>query len=269
MKSVTVRGAEALYFDADQGAKEGQPNIVFVHGSGCDHSVWGMQSRFFAFHGWNLYAVNLPGHGVGGRVSEGSALGSIEEMADWLIDFLDAVGVDQCTLVGHSMGALIALDAASRYGKRVEHLILMGATAKMPVHPELLRAADAREAKAVELMMDWGHGPTGHKGGNINAGTWAKGGARRMVMPRVADGTLGIDMAACNAYEGGGQALSTLTSRTTVIGAQRDKMTPPKNGKAIADGVSDGRFILLPEIGHFMLGEAPNDSLRALKSAVG
>ena len=269
MKSVTVRGAQALYFDAGQPAKDDQPNIVFVHGSGCDHSVWGMQSRYFAFHGWNLYAVNLPGHGVGARVSEGSVLGSIEEMADWLVEFLDAADIDTCTLVGHSMGTLIAVEAASRHGTRFDHLVLMGATAKMPVHPELLRAADAREEKAVDLMMDWGHGPAGHKGGNINAGTWAMGGAKQMVMPRVADGTLGIDMAACNAYEGGAAAVSNLSGRVTVIAAQRDKMTPPKNGKAIADAVEGGGYIFLSEIGHFMLGEAPNDSLSALKAAVG
>ena len=269
MKSVTVRGAEALYFDAGQAAKVDQPNIVFVHGSGCDHSVWAMQSRYFAFHGWNLFAVNLPGHGVGNKVSDGPALESVEAMADWLVDFLDAVGVERCTLVGHSMGSLVAMEAASRYGDRVEHLILMGATAKMPVHPELLRAADAREEKACDLMMDWGHGPAGHMGGNINAGAWAKGGARRMILPRVADGTLGIDMAACNAYAGGEAAVAALSGRTTVIAAQRDKMTPAKNGKAIADAVEGGRYILLPEIGHMMLGEAPNDSLCALKAAVG
>ena len=269
MNSVTVRGAQALFFDAGQPAKEGQPNIVFVHGSGCDHSVWALQSRYFAFHGWNLFAVNLPGHGVGKKVSEGPALESVEDMGEWLIEFLDAVGVQTCNMVGHSMGSLVALDLASKYADRIDHLILMGATSKMPVHPELLRAADAREEKSVDLMMDWGHGPAGHKGGNINAGTWAMGGAKQMVMPRVADGTLGIDMAACNAYEGGAAAVSNLSGRVTVIAAQRDKMTPPKNGKAIADAVEGGGYIFLSEIGHFMLGEAPNDSLSALKAAVG
>ena len=95
MNSVTVRGAQALYFDAGQPAKEGQPNIVFVHGSGCDHSIWAMQSRYFAFHGWNLFAVNLPGHGVGKKVSDGPALESVEDMAAWIIEFLDAVGLTE------------------------------------------------------------------------------------------------------------------------------------------------------------------------------
>lgn len=269
MNTVTVRGDQTLYYDAQQGSKADQPNILFVHGSGCDHSVWSLQSRYFAFHGYNLYAVNLPAHGVGAKVSGGAALPSIEDMGAWLIDFMDAVGIERTTLVGHSMGALIALEAAALAGERIDHLILMGATAKMPVHPELLRASAAGEEKAVDLMMDWGHGPSGHVGGNIAAGTWTKGGAKRMIMPRVTDGTLGIDMAACNAYEGGEAALSKIGCKTTVIAAQNDKMTPAKNGKAIAAALEGASYVLLEETGHFMLGEKPNECLAALKAAVG
>ena len=268
MKSVEVRGATALYFDAGQGAKDGQPNIIFIHGSGCDHSVWGYQSRYFAFHGWNLYAVDLPGHGVGARVSGGEPLNSIEAMADWLIDFMDAAVIDSATLVGHSMGSLIAIELASRHGDRVDQLVLTGPTAAMPVHPELLRAAADREEKAVDLMMDWGHGPAGHTGGNIAAGTWAKGTAKRMVMPRVADGTLGIDLAASNTYAGGGEALSRITAKTTVIVSQRARLTAPHNGPAVAEGIEGARVITLQDIGHFAHGEAPNDSLVAIKAAV-
>uniref|UniRef100_UPI0035183D03 alpha/beta fold hydrolase n=1 Tax=Salipiger bermudensis TaxID=344736 RepID=UPI0035183D03 len=119
-----------------------------------------------------------------------------------------------------------------------------------------------------DLMMDWGHGPAGHTGGNIAAGTWAKGAAKRMVMPRVADGTLGIDLAASNAYAGGGEALSRITAKTTVIVSQRDRMTAPKNGLAVAEGIEGARVITLQDIGHFAHGEAPNDSLGAIKAAV-
>ena len=269
MNTVTVRGADTLYYDAQQGSKADQPNILFVHGSGCDHSVWSLQSRYFAFHGYNLYSVNLPGHGVGTKVSGGERLTSIEDMGVWLLEFMDAVGIEKTTLVGHSMGSLVAIEAAAAASDRIEHLILMGATAKMPVHPELLRASDACEEKSVDLMMDWGHGQTGHKGGNIAAGTWAKGGAKQMIMPRVNDGTLGIDMAACNAYEGGEAALGKINCKTTVISAQNDKMTPAKNGKAIAAAIEGASFMLLEDTGHMMLGEKPNECLAALKRAVG
>ena len=57
------------------------PNIVFVHGSANDHSVFALQSRYFAYHGRNVYAVDLPGHGN----SEGEPLRNVETLADWLI----------------------------------------------------------------------------------------------------------------------------------------------------------------------------------------
>ena len=76
-------------------------------------------------------------------------------------------------------------------------------------------------------------------------------------------------MAACNAYEGGEAALSKITCKTTVISAQNDKMTPAKNGKAIAAAIEGASFMLLEDTGHMMLGEKPNECLAALKRAVG
>ncbi len=88
-----------------------RPTIVFVHGAANDHSVWALQSRYFAHHGYNVLAVDLPGHGRSG----GEALASIEAIADWLAALLDALGVERAALVGHSMGSLAALDAAARH----------------------------------------------------------------------------------------------------------------------------------------------------------
>src|ERR1700730_13285742 len=88
--------------------------LVFVHGAANDHSVWALQSRYFAHHGSNVLAVDLPGHGR----STGDALGSVEAIADWIPGLLDALGVDAAALVGHSMGALAVLECAARYPDR-------------------------------------------------------------------------------------------------------------------------------------------------------
>ena len=66
-----------------------QPTVVFIHGAQNDHSVWALQTRYFAHHGFNVLAVDLPGHGR----SAGPALASVEAMADWLLAVLDAAGV--------------------------------------------------------------------------------------------------------------------------------------------------------------------------------
>ena len=40
-----------------------QPAIVFIHGAGMDHTVWALQTRYFAYRGRGVLAVDLPGHG--------------------------------------------------------------------------------------------------------------------------------------------------------------------------------------------------------------
>src|SRR4249919_3894281 len=89
----------------------GQRSVMFIHGAANDHSVWALQSRYFAYHGFNVLAVDLPGHGR----SAGPALPDIEDMAAWTIGVLDAAGMASAALVGHSMGSLIALEAAARH----------------------------------------------------------------------------------------------------------------------------------------------------------
>ena len=50
------------------------PTVVFVHGAGLDHTVWALQTRYFAHHGRGVLALDLPGHGR----SEGPLLDSIQ-----------------------------------------------------------------------------------------------------------------------------------------------------------------------------------------------
>ena len=137
------------------------PGTVFLHGAGMDHSVWSLPARYFAGHGRAVLALDFPGHGR----SAGEALPSIEAMADWVLAVMAAAGMKRATLVGHSMGALVALEASARGADRVPELALLGVAADMPVHPDLMAAAQANDPKAVALIAGWGHGSTGHMGG--------------------------------------------------------------------------------------------------------
>ena len=86
------------------------PCVVFIHGAMHDHSGWTLLARWCAHHGHSVLALNQPGHGR----SEGPPLPSVEALADWTLALMTAAGVQQATLVGHSMGTLIALEAAAR-----------------------------------------------------------------------------------------------------------------------------------------------------------
>ena len=78
------------------------PNLVFVHGGGQSRLTWTQQSRKAAYRGYNVLALDLPGHGH----STGEALATIEAQADWIINAMDAVGFETATFIGHSQGCL-------------------------------------------------------------------------------------------------------------------------------------------------------------------
>ena len=154
-----------------------QRTVMFLHGAANDHSVWALQSRYFAYHRCNVLAVDLPGHGK----SAGPALPTVEAMSQWALQVLGAAGIERAALVGHSMGSLIALEAAAREPKRVEKLALIGTAFPMKVSDALLSAAQAQDHAAVDMINVWSHSPGGQIGGNRVPGLWIMGGGLRLL----------------------------------------------------------------------------------------
>ena len=256
-----VRGAETFATTGGRPFVPEQPTIVFVHGGGMNRIVWYLQTRYFAHHGHSVLAVDLPGHGR----SQGTFLGSIEELADWIPDLLDSAGVGKAALVGHSMGALISLESAARHPDRVSKLALLGVAPKMPVHPDLLKAANADDPLAYDLMMDWGTGPMGHFGRHPVPGiSLICGGQKLLGMEN--SGVLGNDLELCNDYQSGmGTATKVGCSTLIVIGSE-DRMTPPKQGRNLAAAIPNVKTQLIQDCGHMIMLEKSDQTLQALKS---
>ena len=256
---VEVDGVQAFASEGGQPFLAAKPTVVFIHGVGMDHTVWGQQTRYMAHHGFNVLAVDLPGHGKTG----GDCLPTIEAMADWLNRFLAAAGAEPALLVGHSMGTLIALEAAARNPAGVRALALCGTSAKMGVHPALLEAAESDHILAPELMSAWGHGPRAHLGGNIASGVWLVGGAVRL-LERAASGVIAGGLKACTAYTGAADAAGKVTAPVLVVSGRYDKMTPAKAAAPIVEALTDVRQHLIPEAGHMMMLEAQAETRRVL-----
>ena len=136
---LNVRGfdAKAYAYTGGKAFDPALPCVVFIHGALHDHSVWTLLARWFAHHGHSVLAVDQPGHGR----SAGAPLTSVEALADWLLALLDAAGVAQARLVGHSMGSLIALEAAARAPARITRLAMIGTAYPMKVSQALLDTA--------------------------------------------------------------------------------------------------------------------------------
>jgi len=250
-----------VVFAATGGKQHGpnQPLIVFLHGAGMDHSVWALQSRWFAHHGGNVLAVDLPGHGR----SAGPPLTDIASLADWTERLIASMCCDRASLVGHSMGALIAVETAARHPDRSASLCLIGAAAKMPVHPDLLAAAKANSHNAVDMVSLWGLGARATMGGNIAPGLWMLGSAERL-LEKAAPGVLYADLAACNEYRTGAEAAAKVICPTALILGERDMMTPVKGGLTLASLIAGAKTSVLKSAGHMLMSERPDEVLGAL-----
>lgn len=246
-------------FDADR------PVALFVHGAGLDHTVWALQARYVAHHGFSVLAPDLPGHGR----SDGKPLGSIEAIAGWIATLLDAVGAKQAALIGHSMGAVSCLEAAARQPGRAMKLILCGAASRMPVHPELIAAAEKDPALAREMIVDWAHGARGRIGGNRAAGLWIAETARRLLDVAGGSFALACDLKACDAYKNGEAAAAKVACPALAIIGAEDRMTPAKAGRALAGAIKGAALVELEDCGHMMMVEQPDRTLDAMKKFLG
>ncbi len=238
------------------------PLVVFLHGAGMDHSVWALQSRWFAHHGFRALAADLPGHGA----SEGPALESIDALARWTAELVRSVG-GRARLIGHSMGALIALATAARNPEAIEGIALVGVAAKMPVHPDLMAAAKAGHHDAVDMVALWGLGGPATRGGSPSPGLWMLGGAERL-LERGA-GALHADLAACNGYAEAETDAVRVKSPAALVLGERDMMTPARSGLALAQRIAGSRATVIPGAGHMLMTERPDETLEALRAWVG
>lgn len=235
------------------------PLVIFLHGAGFDHSMWASFSRWFSHHGYSVLAPDLPGHGR----SKGQPIPTIAGMADWVIHLMEAAGAPNARLVGHSMGALVALDTAARYPEKVKAIGLIGVGAAMPVSADLLAAAQANDHAAIDMVSIWGFGFAAGLGGSQAPGLWMMNGGQR-VLEQTPPGVLFSDLSACNDYKTALDAAAQVKAPATLILGERDMMTPMKSGRQLAAAIADSQEVILRGAGHMLTAERPDDVLLAL-----
>lgn len=277
---------------ADTGGKPFDPALpclVFIHGAQHDHFVWQALTARCTASGYAVLAIDLPGHGQSG----GAPLPSIEAMADWLLAFLEKVGAGGTALsratdttgtanrratanmgtaglvlAGHSMGSLVALEAAARLTGRIRRLIMLGSAVPMPVAPMLLQAAQENAPKAMALINQWSHSRRALLGACGGHGLWLPA-INLRIMERQRPGVLYNDLAACDAYRRGEEAAANLDCPVTLIAGTHDRMTSVKAARRLAARIGErAHLVELAGVGHAMLAEAPAAAFQAVKTAL-
>lgn len=239
------------------------PTVIFLHGSGLDHTFWGLHSRFFAFRDYAVLALDTPGHSH----SEGPPLTSIEEIADWLNDVVETLGLNNVSLVAHSQGCLIALEYASRYPDRLKSVSFIASGLATPVNPALIEAAENDPDAAIGMMVAWGFGSAGHKHQGPIPGSSMMAGGMKTMWRNVPD-ELATDLKACDAYKNGKVAAAAVREPIQVILAGQDLMAPRKATAELVAHLNNPEVTVFEDSGHMVPLEAPNRTRKLLRDFI-
>ncbi|HEX6363913.1 MAG TPA: alpha/beta hydrolase [Albitalea sp.] len=265
-----IDGRQAYAYTGGKPFDPALPCVVFLHGALHDHSVWTLLARWAAHHGHAVLALDEPGHGR----SEGPPLPDVESIADWTLAAMDAAGVAQSTLVGHSLGSLIALEAAARAPERVRRLVMIGTAYPMKVSEALLGTARDKPLKAIDMVNAFSFSSTASKPSYPGPGMWLHG-ANRVLMQRILAGEAGReaagnlflhDFSVCDRYANGLQAAAQVRCPVHFVLGERDQMTSPKATGEMAR-VLDAKVTTIPG-GHSLMQELPDAVLAAVRAAL-
>jgi len=259
-----VNGHNTYCYTGGKPFDAAKPTVVFVHGVLNDHSVWILQTRYMAHHGWNVLAPDLPGH----CRSDGDPPRSVEEAAAFVLALLDAAGVSKAALVGHSFGSLTAMEAASQAPERITHLAMVGTAYPMKVSPALLDSSLNDPDKAIELDNVFSHSTLAPPPSALGPGTWIYG-ASRALKRRVLRSNSKVNLfhrgfVACDSYRHGEEAMEKVRCPVLFVLGRKDSMTLPKMAQALQARAKAGRTVLV-EGGHQMMAEAPDEVLFAIR----
>jgi pimeloyl-ACP methyl ester carboxylesterase len=263
-----VNGHETYCYTGGRPFDASKPTIVFIHGVVNDHSVWILQTRYLAHHGFNVLAVDLPGH----CRSAGEAPPSVEDAAQFVAALLDAAEVPKAALVGHSWGSLIALEAASRLKERVTHLVLVGTAFPMKVSPMLLEASLNEPMKALEMINVFSRSTLAPPPSALGPGTWVYGTSmalgRRVIASNTKVNVFHRGFKACDSYANGEAAIAAITCPVLFVLGAQDQMTQAKAAQPLIakarEAGKQAQVVLLP-VGHHQMTELPDATLFAIR----
>jgi pimeloyl-ACP methyl ester carboxylesterase len=259
-----VKGHSTYCYTGGKAFDASQPTLIFIHGVLNDHSVWILQSRYFANHGWNVLAPDLPGH----CRSEGAPPASVEDGADFVIALMDAAQLEKAVVIGHSFGSLIALEAAARAPERVSQLVLVGTANPMRVSPALLDASLNKPMQALDMVNVFSRSTLAPPPSALGPGTWVYGASlalgRRVLASNANINLFHAGFNACDRYDRGEEAMAQVRCPVLFLLGSTDQMTPPKAAEGLIKRARNARVVMLPG-GHHQMTETPEQMLSALK----
>ena len=224
-------------------------SLIFIHGSGGDHSAWSHQYAALHKH-YNVVAVDLPGHGS----SEGNVESDIGSYCLWVKKLLDILQLENIILVGHSLGAAISLQFAINYPQIIQGIVPVGGGMKMPVNPAIFEFLKTNPVESIELICKF-------YVAKVNREKFMAPLMKSLAQTRI--DVLQSDLSACDKFDVS-QEISKISLNVLVICGAEDKMTPPEFSRQITESISGAKLCLIEGAGHMVMMERPKEFNEAL-----
>lgn len=244
MPELSVRGRKLAYAVEPGSFDKSLLTILFVHGSGGDRGDWQGQLKGLSSL-VNVVAFELPGHGK----SEPPGESTVPAYLQWVLDFVEQVGLQRVMLIGCSLGSAITQAIALSSPTWLVAIGLVGAGARLRVHPAFLDGLRENPGKALAMLSDYCLSPK--TGDPLRSELEAKYAAAD---PELIYG----DLSACNEFDVMDR-IREVSQPTWIIVGEDDKLTPPKYSDFLNKTIRDSAFVRVPNAGHLVMMEQPSE----------
>ncbi len=225
------------------------PPILLIHGAGGSRLDWpGVLRRI---PGRRVLTVDLPGHGK----SSGPGRERMTDYAADLAGLIEGLAIRRVVVVGHSMGGAVALQLALSYPDRVAGLILLGAGARLRVHPDILNGIVSDPASTTALIISQEYA-AGTAQASLDRG--------QRLMQAVDPTVIHSDFIACDAFDVMAQ-LGQIAAPTLVIVGAEDRLAPVKYSEYLAKNMPRARLVVIERAGHMVMLEQPEAVSKAVQ----
>jgi pimeloyl-ACP methyl ester carboxylesterase len=236
------------------------PTVLMLHGIGGGHLAFAPQVETFASQGYRAVAWDMPGYGHSAPIEPYTFKG----LAQSCIALIDSLKCGDVTLIGHSMGGMVAQEVVARRPDLVNRLVLCGTS------PAFGRKPDGQSAD------EWQRNFVQSRTAPLDAGQSMEQLAQQLVPGMVGPSAMaeGVKLAAhcmsqvpASTYRRALEALVTFDRRdglaaihvpTLLIAGEHDRNAPPSVMKKMADAIRSSSYHEMKGIGHLMNLEAPD-----------
>ena len=227
--------------------------ILFIHGAGGSTLLWHFQKEYLS-KSMEVILVDLPGHGK----SPGEGCMSVEEYRDGLHSLIDAEGIRQLFIAGHSLGGAIALSFALAYPEKLSGLVLLGTGAKLKVFPEILQGILENKKETVNRIIEFAFSKKA-------SSALLRSGLKEMM--KAGKKVIYGDFCSCRNFSAM-ESLQAISVPTLILCGKDDFLTPPKYSEFLNRGIKNSRLVLIEDAGHMLMLEKPAETNRAIEDFV-